>query len=74
VTVRFESDFDPIAGITMLAIDTATGRSSYTSDDDSGENLAPELRFTTAQAGTLTLCVGGWRSTAGCYRYKVEVQ
>ncbi|OFW49794.1 MAG: hypothetical protein A3G77_01200 [Acidobacteria bacterium RIFCSPLOWO2_12_FULL_68_19] len=74
VTVTFATDFDAVAGVTTLDLQAASPTGRYLFDDDSGGNLAPELRFTTAQAGTLALFVGGWRGTAGCYRYKVEVQ
>lgn len=74
VAITFETDFDAVAGVTTLDMQAASPTARYLFDDDSGGNLAPELRFTTAQAGTLALFVGGWRSIAGCYRYKVEIQ
>lgn len=73
VTVRFESDFDPIAAILLLGIDTPDGRASYAIDDDSGGNLEPEIQFTTSMAANAALYVSGYRGTSGCYRYQLEI-
>jgi len=73
VTVTFHSDFDPIAGIVTLAIDTAEGRAAYTVDDDSGGNLEPLVQYTASISGNAALYVSGFRSTSGCYWYKLEV-
>lgn len=73
VTVTFRSDFDPIAGIVMLAVDTPEGRGGYLIDDDSGGNLDPAMSYTATFSGNAALYVSGYRSTSGCYWYKLEV-
>lgn len=80
ITITFLSDFDPVAGVTILqmGIDAPDGRAraSYVYDDDTGGNLEPEIRFTTSHSGTAVLHVGKYSSTssAGCYYYKAEIQ
>lgn len=71
VRVTFESDFDPIAGLTNVNPDTRTG--THVIDDDSGGDLDPQLNVTVSEAGTLALFVTGVKGGAGCYSYKVEV-
>ncbi|MBM3820693.1 MAG: hypothetical protein FJW14_16980 [Acidimicrobiia bacterium] len=73
VEVTFLSDFDPIAGIVLMSIDTAAGRAAYAVDDDSGGNLEPQLSFVSTFSGNAALYVSGYRSTSGCYWYKLEV-
>jgi hypothetical protein len=80
VTVTFVSDFDPVAAITLVQLGaespTQPARASLVSDDDSGGNLEPEIRFTTTHSGTMALVVKPFSNTegAGCYNFKVEVQ
>ena len=71
VTVTFDSDFDPIAGITNVDLEAQSA--TYLIDDDGGGNLEPLLSFTASHAGTLALFVAGVNGRAGCYQYKVEI-
>ena len=73
VTVTFESDFDPIAGIVTLGIDSDAGRAGYIIDDDSGGNLEPELEYRATFSGNAALYVSGYESSSGCYWYSLEV-
>ena len=79
VVITFVSDFDPVALalLTQLGSAAPDSRSRIASsyDDDSGGNLEPELRFTTAFPGSLVLQVSKFSAerSAGCYHYKVEV-
>src|SRR5439155_9167414 len=72
ITITFESDFDPIAGITMRNL--VTQRGTYIVNDDGGGNLEPQFSFTASQSSTLALYVAGVDGSAGCYRYKVEIR
>ncbi len=72
ITISFESDFDPIAGVTLRNLTTQRG--TYTVDDDSGGNLEPLLNFTASQSATMALYVAGVTGSSGCYRYKVEIR
>lgn len=80
VTVTFSSDFDPVAAISVMQLGQdapdRVARASFVSDDDSGGNLEPELRFTTSFPGTVVLHVSKLvpAREAGCYFYKVEVR
>lgn len=71
VRVTFESDFDPIAGLTSVNPDGQTG--SYLINDDSGGDLEPLLSVTMAEAGTLALFVAGVNGGTGCFSFKVEI-
>lgn len=73
VTVTFVSDFDPIAGIVSLNIDSPSGRAGYIVDDDSGGNLEPSISYRSSFSGNAALYVSGYASTSGCYWYKLEV-
>lgn len=72
VTITFESDFDPIAGMTNVNLQTQRG--TFLVDDDSGGSLQPRIAFTASQAGTMALFVAGSNGRVGCYRYKVEIR
>jgi hypothetical protein len=72
ITISFESDFDPVAGVTLENLTTQRG--TYIVDDDSGGNLEPELHFTASHSATLALYVTGYEGSAGCYRFKVEIR
>jgi hypothetical protein len=81
VTVTFVSDFDPVAGITLMQLgaenpNPGAARASLVSDDDGGGNLEPEIRFTTTHSGTMALHVKPFSTSeaSGCYTFKVEVQ
>ncbi len=71
VTVSFDSDFDPIAGVTN--IDPGAGAATYLTNDNGGGTRDPLLNFTASESGTLALFVAGVNGSVGCYRYKVEV-
>jgi hypothetical protein len=79
VVITFTSDFDPVASTTLMQLGQdapdSRARASFVYDDDSGGNLEPELRFTTAYSGTLVLHVSKFSAEreAGCYFYKVEI-
>jgi hypothetical protein len=79
VTISFQSDFDPVASVTIMqmGLEAPDGRarSNFVFDDDSGGNLEPELRFTTSFSGTLVLHVSKFSESrnAGCYFYRVEI-
>ncbi|MBI4266649.1 MAG: hypothetical protein HY657_19955 [Acidobacteria bacterium] len=72
VRITFESDFDPVAGVTLVNAETRRG--TFRIDDDSGGNLEPLLSFTASQSGTLALSVSGFSGRAGCYQYQVEIR
>jgi hypothetical protein len=72
VTITFDSDFNPIAGAALIHL--AARSHAYYSDDNSGGSNQPRLSFTAPHGGTLALYVAAATSTAGCYRYKVEIQ
>lgn len=72
LTITFDSDFDPIAGVTLTNVEGRTG--SFAIDDDGGGNLEPSLNVTADPAETVALFVAGVGGSAGCYRYKVEVR
>jgi len=74
ITVTFDTDYDAVAGLVNMDLFAADPQPRYVMDDDSGGALAPELRLTTTQEGTVTLFVGGYSSIAGCYRFRVEIQ
>jgi len=81
VVVTFVSDFDPVAAVTVMQLgaenpNPGAARASLVSDDDSGGNLEPEIRFTTTHSGTLALHVGTFSHTEGqgCYTFKAEVR
>jgi hypothetical protein len=71
VTITFDSDFNPYAGAGLLNV--GERRAVYYQDDNSGGDLQPQLSFTPSFGGTLALFVAGNQS-AGCYRYKVDIQ
>jgi len=71
VTINFDSDFDPVAGVTNTDLVGQRG-TSYV-DDDSGGSLEPQLSFTATHAGTLTLFVSGYGDGAGCYHYDADI-
>jgi hypothetical protein len=72
ITIAFESDFDPIAGVTLQNL--STQRRTFIVDDDTGGNLEPQLDFTASHSATLALHVAGFDGSAGCYRYKVVIR
>lgn len=72
ILITFDSDFDPIAGVTLENLSTQRG--TYIVDDDTGGNLEPQLNFTASHSSTVALHVAGFGSSAGCYRYKVEIR
>jgi hypothetical protein len=72
ITISFESDFDPIAGVTLLNLSTQRG--TFVIDDDGGGNLEPLINFTASHSSTLSLYVAGFEGVSGCYRYKVEIR
>jgi hypothetical protein len=72
VRVAFESDFDPVAGVSLVSF--APEQASHYMDNDSGGDLEPSLFFTAAHAGTLALHVGSANGRDGCYRYQVQIQ
>ena len=72
VTITFDSDFNPIAGVGL--IDPVARRQVYYSDDNGGGSNQPRLLFTAPHGGTLALYVASTTNTQGCYRYKVEIQ
>ena len=72
ITISFDSDFDPVAGVTLENL--ATQRGTYIVDDDTGGALQPQLHFTASHSSTLALYVAGYGGGAGCYRYKVEIR
>jgi hypothetical protein len=81
VTVTFVSDFDPVAAITLMQLGAenptpGAARASLVSDDDTGGNLEPEIRFTTTHSGTMALHVKTFSNTEGqgCYTFKTEVR
>lgn len=71
VVITFDSDFDPVAGVTIT--DPSAQRSRWLSDDDSGGDLDPRLAFTSPIAGTLALYVASGNERPGCYHYRVEI-
>ncbi|MBI4266650.1 MAG: hypothetical protein HY657_19960 [Acidobacteria bacterium] len=72
ITITFESDFDPVAGATIVNPDSRQGLAFV--DDDSGGNLEPLVSFTASTSGTLALYVAGYDGLAGCYHFKVDIQ
>jgi hypothetical protein len=72
ITISFDSDFDPVAGVTLENLSTLDG--TYVVNDDGGGSLQPQLHFTASHSSTLALFVGGYNGSAGCYRYKVEIR
>ena len=72
VTITFDSDFNPIAGVGL--IDPIARRQIYYSDDNGGGSNQPRILFTAPHGGTLALYVASVSNTQGCYRYKVEIQ
>ena len=72
VTVTFASDFDPIAGVTLVNL--VTQQTSYFTNDDADNSLQPRLEFTASHSSTLALFVAGYNGSAGCYRYKVDIR
>lgn len=72
IAISFESDFDPIAGVTLENL--VTGHGTYLVDDDSGGGLQPHLNFTASHSSTLALHVAGFGGSAGCYRYRVDIR
>ncbi len=81
VVVTFVSDFDPVAGITVMQLgaenpNPGAGRTSFVADDDTGGNLEPEIRFTTSHSGTMVLHVKTFSNTegSGCYTFKAETR
>ena len=72
ILITFDSDFDPVAGVTLENLTTQRG--TYIVDDDTGGGLQPQLHFTASHSSTLALYVASYNGGAGCYRYKVEVR
>ena len=72
ISIAFASDFDAVAGVTL--VDFAPEQGAYVMDNDSGGNLEPLLRFTASQPGTLALHVASVGGRGGCYRYQVAIQ
>jgi hypothetical protein len=72
VTITFDSDFNPIAGVGL--IEPVARRQVYYHDDNSGGSNQPRLVFTAPHGGTLALYVASTTNIQGCYRYKVEIQ
>jgi hypothetical protein len=71
VRITFESDFDPVAGITL--VNFVPERGTYLVDNDTGGDREPLLYFTASQSGTLALHVASVNGRAGCYRYQVQI-
>ena len=69
VVITFDSDFDPVAGLTIT--DPSAQRSRWLTDDDSGGDLDPRLALTAPLAGTLALYVASGDERPGCYHYRV---
>jgi len=72
VTVTFDSDFNTIAGVITVNLDTQRG--TFVVDDDSAGNRQPLIDFNASQSSTLALYVGSVGGSAGCYRYKVDIR
>lgn len=72
VRIAFASDFDAIAGVTLLNF--SPERTTFIVDDDGGGDLQPLMNFTASQSGTLALHVGSFGGASGCYRYQVQIQ
>jgi hypothetical protein len=72
VRITFDSDFDPVAGITL--VNFAPERGTYLVDNDGGGDRQPLLYFTASQAGTLALHVASVNGRAGCYRYQFQIE
>lgn len=72
VVISFDSDFNAIAGMTLINLPAQRG--SFLINDDGGGSQQPLLNFIAGHGGTLALFVGGVNGAAGCYRYKVEIR
>lgn len=71
VRITFDSDFDPIAGITIRNLASQTGR--YLINDDSGGDLEPLLSFSPEVSGAMALYVASVDGSVGCYHYKIDI-
>ena len=76
VDIQAGDGIDPIASVVIVQMgpNAPNGmRATYVYDDDSGGGRDPRLEVTADYDGNVTLSVGSYDGSAGCYAIKTEL-